>query len=422
MLLWMVIHYNTVSISYGHNITQPMPENSTTTDDVFNTTDVLKWTSFLESGNNTSTERYDVTVAPQNASTEITRTITKNKGILSKDMYDKITLFTTIILLPCVAVLGLTGNMFSFLVLTNYKNKQTVHDTLLALTISDSLYLMVAFVHWIFTVYLRVDPANNGKNYNIMLLYVSLFLSPSAGSVSNWLLVLLTSNRLVAMSCPFFNRKAPTRKYNIAVITFLFLFPFAWLSNHLVRFGLVETTNAANQTSLVLAQAPLYFENRELFDGLSRAGNIIFRFMPLGLVVALNIILTIVLRVIKRRRLEIRSPDAKATQKERITPLLITISVTYASCVAPGQFWMMAVTFLPGYEIFGANHYIVILISELDRLLSIFNASLNFLFYVFWSERFRSVLASNLHCRQRKPLETLMSTRATSSTRHTQSD
>lgn len=289
--------------------------------------------------------------------------------------------YMELVVVPCFTIPGLVGNVLSFYVLIFYRKKRPFHDTLAALAMSDSMFLLTVLVAWTASVYTFVKPIE-GMNYFYRLLpYLHLYLIAVNGAISSYLTIVLTVDRLIAVVCPFFKRRH-TRRNNIIFIVSIYITAYLAFCINFFKFDITETTNnITNVTILGTRRSSFYNNSQTAINLYSQICVTIFRICPLVLIVVCNVILVIYLKLSHLRRKRLFTDRARLNG-ERTTALVITISCTYALCVIPGMCSLLVMTVKLTYGLHTDARKMFLLISFIDMYLMAINASVNFVFYV----------------------------------------
>ncbi|CAG0901582.1 unnamed protein product [Darwinula stevensoni] len=294
------------------------------------------------------------------------------------------------VLLPIVAAVGMAGNSLSMIILTRKEMRSSIHWYLTGLAASDLLYLV-----FVFSLSFRHYPWNMPLSY-WHYYPVGLWLSDSSSNTSVWLTVSFTVERYLAMKNPLKGKVwfTESRAKRVIALVYILCFlsvlstPFEWRvqESHLVRDDRDES-----QISLVLSSLGANPGYRKGFYWFTVT---VFIMVPLALLLVLNILLIYhVHRTFRQRTLLMAHTASQEIRENRVTVMLIAVSVLFLLCQSPTALVLIYSSFdqpVPNSR----GDYILRICGNVFNLLMAMNAAINFLFYCALCDRYRRALIS----------------------------
>ena len=312
----------------------------------------------------------------------------QREELISDSEREIIQLVFGIVLLTPVSVLGITGNISSFIVLRSQKNKTATNYCLIALAVSDILLLVNALLFALINIYVYDSP-REGTNFRLRLFPVfGLYTSLVTARVTSLLTTLLSIERFVAVNFPMKAKLICNKTitlfsiifiYGITIVLFL-PFPFKYNVVYKVR---------NNETFVGLQRNPNLSDS--FCNAYGLAMNILFRFSPIIIILVFNIKIMTAIKKTHKSRESIRSRnDGQSKEQGRITIMLLVVSFTFVLGILPGAVNSLLQMAWPGYSRVGKSRNFQQSFSYITFLLEAINSALNFLIYMALSARFRA--------------------------------
>ena len=173
-----------------------------------------------------STDSYDNAISDNNSS---------SMNYTDYDSYPDDSLFRTfnIYLIPVIIVVGVLGNVVSFVVFTaTHLRRQSSSIYLAGLAVADASFLLSLFIGWFSWLDIDLFHRNVWCQVVVYVTYVSSFLSV-------WCVVCFTAERYVIVSYPFKRQTLCTVKKARAVLVAMFVFALSTYAFPLWTSGII---------------------------------------------------------------------------------------------------------------------------------------------------------------------------------------
>lgn len=293
-----------------------------------------------------------------------------------------------------LSVLGVVCNILSITVIQSDRRKLSMSVLLQGLAFADIIFLAYSFIY---TTLRSVYPYT-GRLLGIYTAspYIVAYLLPigwMAQTMSIWLVTMVTIDRWVSISIPFAAHKwcrVRVAWYTVLVAcisSVIFNLPRFFYYHHL-SFG----SSASNSTSTFMAHVDVDTEFWEMYRTVYHIGlTWAFLFViPLPVVVILNVKLMFSVYEAKHRQLSMTGTKCEKDTVAVTLNLIVVISV-FVICETPDFIASIITT-----NSFNMDKSILTYFLTIRESLLVFNASVNFVIYCLFYERFRRVLKSLL--------------------------
>ncbi|KAK6190514.1 hypothetical protein SNE40_002369 [Patella caerulea] len=332
-----------------------------------------------------------------NISTDVLNNDVIYEEVVSKEVVQKLTVVFVMIFTPLFAFFGSLGNILSLVVLVQNRMRNPTNFLLAALAISDLLFLIHSFIFSFIFIYKSRDPIGGENLRRTTYPYIGAYGSIVTGRITTWLTTLLSFERFIAVRFPMRVRFL-CRKQNtciaIAVVYIVTLVAF-------VPFPLKYRIQYQPNSSLVILNRTALGYNLKFCAIYGTLLNILFRFLPILLLILLNI--AIILAIKKtwnmRRLISKNSNHCTTYEQNRITMMLLTVSMVFLVCILPGALNSLATKVKPGYSIFGKQRNLYLSISCVTYFLETVNSAVNFIIYMAFSKKFYTTYKETFCCR-----------------------
>ena len=309
------------------------------------------------------------------------------------------------ILSPLLVTGGVLGNIFNIIVLRNKKMRSSTNVYLTALAVCDTLYL-------IFMIALSLIDCNNRDLPGFLIYFhpVGRVFSDMFGNTAVWLTVAFTLERYVGVCHPMKGkawctiRKAKLAAFSVTILCFCTTLP------EFLEMEIVEI-EASNSLKTYLKCQNTEFGNSDSYQiGYFWWYVTFFTIIPLILLSIFNsTLIASVWKANKARRTLSNScvvgeTTRHATEQQKVTTMLIAVVIIFLICQFP---WAILLI----YKAYTSAHNIPVprdkvrITGNVCNILVVFNASINFLLYSYFSSRFRRVF-KQIICSLRKPTPT----------------
>ena len=351
--------------------------------------------------------------------TEFPATHTYNSACLDPDLFPRLrdthpTYFLfykvfNIYLSGAFIIFGLLGNIVSFHFLHSMKSSASL--ILRALAVADSLYLLIRSVN-VYGSISQVLHDRHGDNIVTHSIYMVCLrpLARMVGTISTWLIVLVTVGRYLAVSKPVRAKVILTEKRVKMAISLICVFS---ISLHMPLFFEVEFVEIFDpidcRHELGYTITRLYHDNmyfliyRSIIEGSVRF------IIPLTVLIVLNSMLAIGIRKAQKQRSVMMADVITSSQRQSdsITAMVVTVVIIFVILVCQAPYFVRAidvwlnrldapVMILPGmiwYYWEWVAYFLLIL-----------NSSVNFIIYVAVGKTFRQKL---FRCCRRRSSDSL---------------
>ncbi|CAF0923468.1 unnamed protein product [Rotaria sp. Silwood1] len=304
---------------------------------------------------------------------------------------------------PIITCFGVTGNILAIIVLTKRRMiMSSTNNYLAALALVDIAYLILTLILNTFQ-----HPCFTGTSLSAILLTVCRPIADFSSNTSVWLTVTFTVERWVAVTYPLQSRTWCTvsraRKIIISVMcAALICTTPSVFEMKLVRSVTIKNSTNPNEKSLLTSR--IYAKPTALGSSLLYH-QLYFNFVtfaiiwiPLLLLAIFNTILIIHVHRSKQNEhrnsegIQLRRHNQNSQGEQRkITIMLIAVVIVFTVCQIPQAISLTVQSFFP--KLSQASK--VLIYNNFANCLVAVNASINFLLYCCFSDRFRSTFSSN---------------------------
>jgi hypothetical protein len=340
------------------------------------------WTNLLP---NTST--------PMLPTSELPDVADNNYDTKYKAVYDVMNCYLT----PLLCIFGFIGNFINVVVLTHRRfcmlnggSESGSRIGLIVLALSDMLFCVVlfprSFLYTAKSLFTSADFWLFFQAYGTGLI-TTFILS------STWITVALAMLRYLAICHPFRLRKLDGNR--CSKIAYSIMFASSMLMN-IPSFFQFQIMSFEFQNSTVYLIDIGYMDHRRLPGKIFQVFRLLFFLVfPLALLVFCNISLINALRKSQRIREQLRVPSHISNTKNRITSMLIIVSVSFLVLVLPSEIMDFFIEFVKmDYQ----RTEVFMLMRSVANLLQLIAFSCNFLIYCLCNLHFRKVVRDIVRC------------------------
>ncbi|XP_045160701.2 galanin receptor 2a-like [Mercenaria mercenaria] len=316
------------------------------------------------------------------------------QNIMTKKMSDDITSILQCYVFPVVTIVGIIGSILSLIVLCQKKlRSSTTTVVLIGLAFSDMLFLVTNFVRKSTCIIRDYDEALADK-INATTFYYIFYLKTAFSRVSTLIVVLISVERLIAVAFPLKVKQIVTRLRMKAAVLFLYVLVFGSLAALPPQYTYIYIRGKPyiSQTKFALDnKAPLEVYNEYFLP-------IVFRYIPVLVVLIVNIIIIAIISQSQRFQKSVTSLDPKRKEEQRkITRMLLSVAIIFLICLLPGDLLLLCSTAIDGFEFFGTYHNLFLVLSDICLLFEMINSSVNFITYMVLNRNFFETYV-NLFC------------------------
>ncbi|KAK3106875.1 hypothetical protein FSP39_001784 [Pinctada imbricata] len=306
---------------------------------------------------------------------------------VSRATYNEVVKYIYGVVVPLIVIFGLFGNIMTFKVLRRISSKSSTTCLLYALTAADSLYMVTTAVSDAFILANRIKP-REVTNIRIRYLLPMETIGWSLPSyISNWIVVMISLERTIAVLSPMKSKKIWTKRTSLIAIVLACMVPTLSTSPRWVQArGVPVINNITNETDYKME---LYFvPGMDIkFYGILKLINTYMLYVgPVCVVFICNICIIVGLYV-NRRQMQLHVTGDRQRRENKVSRMVLLICVHFCICVIPNS---AVVTYNVSTR--STQHYrdtFIELLIKVFYVLLVWNSAMNFLVYVMSSVAFR---------------------------------
>ncbi|CAG5125411.1 unnamed protein product [Candidula unifasciata] len=296
------------------------------------------------------------------------------------------------VIIPCISVLGILGNVTSIVILTRQGFRKCSNILLLSLAVSDVLLLIGAnnVPYFIYTfIYLG---GFSGSIFSIcFILYLIFDCAYIVGMLSATLIpVLITGERMLSILCPLTAHLFLTPRRTAVVVSYVFFVSAAYCLYHEMLCQQLQNDVLQNKTVGISLHADMFTNHigSELYQKITRIANFVTGIISISLVTAGCVVIGLkVVHITKRRHLMI-SHRATATTKHgmtKTTRTLMKICLLYTVCYG----WAFSLIYALEVTLLEEGLHIMSVMFCVQDMLLCLNCVGDFLIYLNSTKSFR---------------------------------
>ncbi|XP_067936833.1 FMRFamide receptor-like [Watersipora subatra] len=306
-----------------------------------------------------------------------------------KEFYESAKKITGLYLFPIICILGIIGNVLTFIVFIKIKPRSSTTVFLTTLAISDTIKLVCDFLYFIVVCLEKTGHTTiSHQTFVALYPYAHYTLNFSLCNTA-WLTVAVAVERYIYM-------KWPERANTICTVTrSTITCCIIWLSSMLVAipFVLRYKHYPKEDGTIDITVSPLW-QITEFTDAYVWVQNILRSIIPLIVLVILNAWIIRALSRLSKRHM------APPPCKMRATSMLVAMIMAFLVCITPDA--VLSAVFGFGYT---DAPMMIKGIREISDVLLSLNSAINFFLYFTFNKIFRQKL-SKLLCPKRDPCRT----------------
>ncbi|KAL3869107.1 hypothetical protein ACJMK2_041832 [Sinanodonta woodiana] len=316
-------------------------------------------------------------------------------NIISKELSDEITFLLECLVFPILTIFGLTGNITSLVILLHSKMRTPSGICLASLTISDTLFLITNMMRKSTCIIDRINTLVS-SNFNATSFAALFYLKLSFSRITTWITVLISVERLIAVILPLKVKMLVTKRRMLAASIFIYVTTLASISPIAAQYKVGYVYDPKLKTEIAYISTSDFYNNN--INSLKIHNEyfltIVFRYIPMILMVILNVVIAITLGRGRRWRNTMQlfgRNEQRLKEETRITIMLLVVAVIFLLCLTPGDVLLIASDVITGFRFLGTQHNIFLVLSDVSLLFEIFNSSVNFVIYMTWNKQFNTI-------------------------------
>lgn len=309
-------------------------------------------------------------------------------GVLTREELNAIAMAFGCVLIPIVSLIGSVGNILSIVVLVHHKMRTTINTCLAALAISDTLFLLHSFIFSAISMMMYRNPEAGENVRNMIFPIMGAYSSIVTGRITSWLTVMLSIERFIAVYSPIRAKIICASRYTCAAIMVIYVSTCLLLIPFVLKYHVLYSVEN-NVTSITLRLTALG-RNKTFYDIYGFFVNILFRLLPLVLIIVLN---SLIMHAIHRtwswhRRLSEGSNSGRTSEQRKITRMLLAVTFVFVFCILPGALSSIVTHIWPRFSRFGDLRNLYQCMLYVTFFLETANSAINFLIYMALSKKF----------------------------------
>lgn len=296
-----------------------------------------------------------------------------------------------VILVALFSIFGSIGNIISLVVLFQQEMRNSTNFCLAALAISDTILLLHSLLLAAINLYIYVDEREGKYIQRIFYPALGAYGSVVSARITSWLTTMLSVERFIAVYRPIKVKNICSKRFTcfgiliIYVLTIILFLPLA------LKYK-TKYFQVGNQTMNKIVKTA-FGKRDNFFYVYGTILNVLFRFLPILVLVILNIL---IIHAIKRtwtirRILSKNGRHSSQNEQNKITVMLLTVSFVFLICTLPGAISSIVSHIWPDYSRTGdprKGKTLYLCVSYITFFLETVNSSVNFLIYTALSHQF----------------------------------
>lgn len=314
---------------------------------------------------------------------------------------DNVTLVFVAGLIPLLAVFGALGNILSLVVLVHHRMRSTTNLCLAALAVSDLLLLLHSFTFSAFQIYGLRNPEEAQRLRVITYPVLGAYGSIVCARITTWLTTVLAVERCIAVYFPMQAKAINSRKGTLLAIVMIYIITAVAFLPSALQYRVLYQQGPANTTVPKLGFSTLG-QKKEVMVPYSNAVNVMFRFVPLVVLIVVNALIIAAIRRtgVLRRNMSWNRGQVVSQEQNRITIMLLTVSGVFLVCTLPGALNTIVSRSMQEYSRLGRDSNLYFTISSVTYFLETLNSSVNFIIYMVFSTKFFRTYQEIFCCRR----------------------
>ncbi|OWF49396.1 FMRFamide receptor-like [Mizuhopecten yessoensis] len=296
-------------------------------------------------------------------------------------------------IIPPMSAFGIVGNILALLILIRRKPINSTTVVLIAIAIADLAFIATTIVN-VVSLLIRIYYPENAKEVTMKIIIpFSVYLSPLPGRISNWLVALVSLERLIAVTRPFKVKQICTKKLMIVLSIVLPLSVAILTSPKLWLYEVKDVTLPDGNVTKIIALG-FIGRQKQLFEVYYLVSETLLRFVPMGVIIVSNAVIICVtcIQAKWRRHKQNYVIGKPSTDERQITKTLLTITCIFIVCLLPSTISRLMVLFDANSTYYKYSSNVPSLLNFIGLLTETTNSSINFVIYVTMNSAYRRQL------------------------------
>ncbi|XP_033746953.1 FMRFamide receptor-like [Pecten maximus] len=357
------------------------------------TTEILS--EFTESQNSTTNSS---SIFRNNESTTSMKTESEssrnNYYVIDKSLMDILLKIIVCGIMPPMCVFGIVGNSLALIILFRHRPTRSTTILLIAIAFADLAFIASTIVNVVSLIIRSFYPEHAKEVSMSLIIPFSVYLSPLPGRISNWLVTLISLERLVAVTRPLKVKQICTKKLMLALSIVIPLSVAILTSPKLWLYEVKEVTLPDGNITKIITLGSIG-RQKELFEVYYVISEALLRFVPMGLSAVCNAIIIAVLFLQakwRNRKQNYTVGQQPAGDERQITKTLLTITCVFIICLLPSTISRLMILFDPNSSHVNYSSNVHTLLTLIGLITESFNSSINFVIYVTMNNAYRRQL------------------------------
>ena len=305
--------------------------------------------------------------------------------------YNQFDYVTECYLVLVVATFGLLGNTLSIIVMNKDKERQETLFLLQILAIADSFYLTLCLLRYPMKYFVSIN------NYYMMQVYVYPSLK-CAQTSAVWSMLLVTVDRYIYICEPLKAQQKFSYRGRRIMAAVVFIFAFLYNLPRFFDSCLMAFVDICTNTKIITMVYSPTFNAGNIYLNVYVYGMYIL-FLYLGPLLTLVILNAKLIGAIKKSRLRhqrlpiCNKGETRRNGETNATVILIIIIIIFILCETPELVIKLLTLLNRHLDFISMKSPIYNTLSTVNTLLLVVNSAVNFIVYVAYGKRFRTIMS-----------------------------
>lgn len=317
--------------------------------------------------------------------------------------------------IPVTICIGLIGNSLTFVVFYRINHWTTSAINLFCLTLADTCALS-SNAFFVVIINLRTHVPSIGQ-------IVYAFLAPQFvamifymfGRIATVLPVLISFERLVAITFPLHAKRVLTRRVTISLIVSCALFVIIWFIPKGFSLETYYVYDNVTNSYKYLIRETTFGADESFWNPYRNTEIVLFRIIPVFSTGIFSVIMLVSLfKSIRKRKnmmstsnmTEYKMKSTEESREIRVTRTIVTVTCIYTLCSLPRAINRLLTIADPNSELYAFSNNAYRLFSIVTFELDNINSSVNFIIYIATSHIYRAEYKKIFKCFQQKDKQT----------------